>query len=55
MWKIALVLILTVFAICGARLAYETPALLSHASAAIDALSAPAPMTPPLMYAGIRG
>jgi hypothetical protein len=39
MWKIAAVLLLTALAILGARLAYQGPAFL----------------TPPLMYAGVRG
>jgi hypothetical protein len=55
MWKIALVLVLTALAILGARLAYEAPMIGARVGAAIDLLSAPAPLTPALMYAGIRG
>jgi hypothetical protein len=55
MWKIALVLALTALAILGARLAYDAPMVGARVGAAIDQLAAPAPLAPPLMYAGIRG
>jgi hypothetical protein len=55
MWKMALILVLTALAILGARLAYEAPMIGTRIGAAIDTLSAPAPLTPPLMYAGVRG
>jgi hypothetical protein len=52
MWKIVVVLLLTALAILGARIAYEPSLILSHFGAAADA---PALVSPPLMYAGIRG
>jgi len=55
MWKIILVLLLTALAMIGARLAYDAPLAWSKLGLAIEQLSAPAPVTPPLMYAGIRG
>jgi hypothetical protein len=55
MWKIALVLLLTALAILGARLAYEAPMVQTRLDALIGATAAPAPLTPPLMYAGVRG
>jgi hypothetical protein len=54
MWKIALVLLLTALAILGARLAYEAPMVQTRLGALVGA-TAPAPLTPPLMYAGVRG
>jgi hypothetical protein len=42
-------------AILGARLAYDAPMVGARVGAAIDQLAAPAPLAPPLMYAGIRG
>jgi hypothetical protein len=54
MWKIALVLLLTALAILGARLAYEAPMVQTRLGALTGA-AAPAPLTPPLMYAGVRG
>ena len=53
MWKIVVVLILTALAILMARLAYEAPIDTRLGAAAVGA-SAPA-LTPPLMYAGVRG
>jgi hypothetical protein len=56
MWKIAVVLLLTALAILGARLAYDGAAIQTRVGAAIESLAgAPAPLTPPLMYAGVRG
>jgi len=54
MWKIVMVLLLTALAILLARLAYEAPMVQSRVGQAIGT-AAPAPLTPPLMYAGIRG
>ena len=54
MWKIAAVLLLTVLAILGARLAYEAPLVQTRIGAFTGAAAA-APLTPPLMYAGVRG
>ncbi len=54
MWKIAVVLLLTALAILMARLAYEAPAIQTRVGALISA-PMPAPMAPPLMYAGVRG
>ncbi|HXG79288.1 MAG TPA: hypothetical protein VNJ31_08135 [Methyloceanibacter sp.] len=55
MWKIVFFLLLTAFAMLGARLAYDAPLVWSKLGAAVGIPSAPAPVTPPLMYAGIRG
>jgi hypothetical protein len=54
MWKIAVVLLLTALAILMARLAYDAPAIQTRIGALISA-PAPAPLAPPLMYAGVRG
>jgi len=54
MWKIVMVLLLTALAILLARLAYEAPMVQSRVGQAIGT-AAPAPLAPPLMYAGIRG
>jgi hypothetical protein len=54
MWKIAAVLFLTALAILGARLAYEAPMVQIRVGALIS-VAAPSPLTPPLMYAGVRG
>ena len=53
MWKIVLVLLLTALAILGARLAYDPPVIQTR----VGAVSAEAPVfvSPPLMYAGVRG
>ncbi|MEZ5827458.1 MAG: hypothetical protein R3D30_11395 [Hyphomicrobiales bacterium] len=52
MWKIVVVLVLTALAILGARLAYEAP----HIRLGATAIGSHAPvLTPPLMYAGVRG
>ena len=57
MWKIVVVLLLTALAILAARLAYDAPVIQTHVGmlAAKTRIEAPAPLTPPLMYAGIRG
>jgi hypothetical protein len=54
MWKIVMVLLLTALAILGARLAYDAPMVQTRVGQAIGT-AAPAPLAPPLMYAGIRG
>jgi intracellular septation protein A len=54
MWKIVVVLLLTALALLVARLAYDAPAIKTRVGAAIE-LQAPALVTPPLMYAGVRG
>jgi hypothetical protein len=53
MWKIALVLLLTALAMLGARLAYDPSAIYTRGGGAGAAM--PAPLAPPLMYAGVRG
>ena len=52
MWKIVVILLLTALAILLARLAYDAPVVQA---CFLNGISAPAPLTPPLMYAGIRG
>jgi len=54
MWKIVVVLLLTALAILLARLAYEAPIVQTRVGQLIGT-AAPAPLAPPLMYAGIRG
>jgi hypothetical protein len=56
MWKTLLVLLTTALAIVFAWRALEPPIAEIRIGAALDLFSgAPAPLTPPLMYAGIRG
>jgi hypothetical protein len=56
MWKIVLVLLLTALAILVARLVYDAPVVQTRVGAAMEIFGgAPAPLAPPLMYAGIRG
>jgi hypothetical protein len=54
MWKIAVVLLLTALAILLARLAYDAPTVQTRVGQLIGT-AMPAPLTPPLMYAGVRG
>ena len=54
MGKIVLVLLLTALAVLAARLAYDAPVIQTRVGAILGA-SAPAPVMPPLMYAGVRG
>jgi hypothetical protein len=54
MWKIVVVLLLTALAILMARLAYEAPTIQTRVGTLAGTV-APAPLTPPLMYAGVRG
>ena len=51
MWKIAVVLVLTALAILAARLVYDAPMTQSHVGA-LTGTAIPAPLAPPLMYAG---
>jgi hypothetical protein len=56
MWKTVLILMLTALAIFFARRALKVPAAETGIGAAIELLTpAPAQLTPPLMYAGVRG
>ncbi len=57
MWKIVVVLLLTALAILLARLAYDAPVIQTRVGALMSEMQdgASAPLTPPLMYAGIRG
>ena len=54
MRKIVVVLLLTVLALLLARLAYEAPMVQTRVGKVLG-IAAPAPLAPPLMYAGIRG
>lgn len=55
MWKMALILVLTALAMFFLARALDAPAAETRVGAAIEKLMAPAPLSPPLMYAGIRG
>jgi hypothetical protein len=57
MWKIVVVLMLTLMVMLAARLVYKAPTLQMHfgESGAGRMADADAPRIPPLMYAGIRG
>ena len=57
MWKIVVVLLLTALAILAARLVYEAPVIQTRVGMLAAALrgGTPAPLAPPLMYAGTRG
>jgi hypothetical protein len=57
MWKMALILLLTALAIFLVQRALEAPMVETGLGAAVEIFSsgAPAPLNPPLMYAGIRG
>ncbi len=57
MWKIVVVLMLTLIAMLAARLVYKAPTLQMHLgeSRIERGTDANAPKIPPLMYAGIRG
>jgi hypothetical protein len=56
MWKTVLVLLMTALAIVFAWRALEPPIAKIRVGSAFESLSvARAPLTPPLMYAGIRG
>lgn len=56
MWKIVTVLVLTALAIFAARLAHDAPFPGRHHSSAVAIKAgSTASVTPPLMYAGVRG
>jgi hypothetical protein len=55
MWKMALILVLTALAMFFLGRALEAPVSDTRLGAAIEQLMAPAPLSPPLMYAGVRG
>jgi hypothetical protein len=55
MWKVVLILVLTALAMFFMRRALEAPAIETRVGAAVERFFAPAPLAPPLMYAGIRG
>jgi hypothetical protein len=54
MWKIVIVLLIAALAVLVARLAYDAPVIQTRVGELIG-FSAPAPVMPPLMYAGVRG
>ena len=54
MWKIVVVLLLTALAILIARLAYDAPVIQTRVGT-LTVTAGQAPLTPPLMYAGVRG
>jgi hypothetical protein len=54
MWKIVMVLLIAALAILMARLVYDAPVIQTRVGEAIG-IMAPAPVMPPLMYAGVRG
>ena len=55
MWKVALILVLTALAMFFLGRALEAPVSDTRLGALIEQLTAPAPLAPQLMYAGIRG
>jgi hypothetical protein len=57
MWKIVVVLLLTALAILLARLAYDAPVIQTRVGALVSQTQGgvSAPVTPALMYAGVRG
>ena len=55
MWKMALILLLTALAMLFIGRALEAPIVETRLGAATEQFTAPAPLAPPLMYAGIRG
>jgi hypothetical protein len=54
MWKFVMVLHIAALAILMARLVYDAPVVQTRVGEAIG-ITAPAPVMPPLMYAGVRG
>ena len=54
MWRIVIVLLIAALAILMARLVYDAPVVQTRVGEAIG-IRAPAPVMPPLMYAGVRG
>jgi hypothetical protein len=55
MLRMVLILVLTTLAMFFLARSLEAPAAETRLGAAIERLMAPAPLSPPLMYAGIRG
>lgn len=55
MLKMALILVMTALAMFFLARALDAPAAEISLGAALDRLTAPAPLNPPMMYAGIRG
>jgi hypothetical protein len=57
MWKIVVVLMLTLMVMLAARLVYKAPTLQMHlGDGGVErSTSADDPRIPPLMYAGVRG
>ncbi len=49
-----MVLLLTALALLAARLGFDAPVIETRVGEAIG-ITAPAPVMPPLMYAGVRG
>jgi len=54
MWKIVMVLLMAALAILMARLVYDAPVVQTRVGEILST-AAPAPVMPPLMYAGVRG
>ena len=54
MWKFVIVLLIAALAILMVRLAYDAPVVQTRVGEAIG-ITAPAPVMPSLMYAGVRG
>jgi hypothetical protein len=52
--KIVVILLLAALALLALRLGFDAPVVETRVGEAIG-LTAPAPLMPPLMYAGIRG
>jgi hypothetical protein len=57
MWKIVLILLVTALAILVARLVYDAPVIQTRVGQLVSVMraAAPQPLTPSLIYAGIRG
>ncbi len=57
MWKIVAILLLTATVILLARLVYQAPVVQTHLGAFVSDMrgGATGPLSPSLMYAGIRG
>ncbi len=54
MWKIVMVLLIAALAILMARLVYDAPVVQTRVGEILGT-AVPAPVMPPLMYAGVRG
>ena len=57
MWKFVVLLLLTVFAMLVAQLVSDAPVIQTRVGALVSQMQggASAPLTPRLMYAGVRG